>query len=396
MKRFINDINFMFYFVMSRVIRLLLAILDKKGPLDAAMISNYRDLVDVRRLGYYNVESLPDVLSWTRYVWEDKYKARLFMIGSITENIGGDLATPESIARASEQFKKAVAQAISLGARTILYAAATKRLPIWEELKQQYPNVVFTLGDNFTGLLLGERILDAFRRSKLIPQRTRVLVIAPYGLLGSVALHYALNAGAEVVCMGNPKRINLLRNLQTRHGIDICTTFESVGKVDMVVACNSAQRSQLTPERVDMLRKEGKKLIVIDPNEPANMRPRLYRQTADRVIRLDSGNGHSSRLKHILDPLMPWILRLETGVTWGCFSETLIICANQELSKYDWFEISPRNIAIVTGYLGEEAGQFALPTPTCFNKPVADFDLTMKTAKTVPHDLMTAALAEEE
>lgn len=379
MKKQISSVALGVIALFRRLLCLLLILCDKRGALDVAMISNIRDEVDMRRIGYRSQEDMPDVLPWTRFVWEGRYKGRLFVIGSTTENIGGDTATEESVQRACEQFKKAVAMAVAEGARTILYAAATKRLPVKEELKKMYPEVVFTLGDNFTGLLLGERIMDAFQRSGLHAKHSRVLVIAPYGLLGGVALHYVISAGAEVVCLGNPKRKNLLEQIHAKHGCAVYTDFADVGHVDMVVACNGAAYCRLTPERVELLLRPGHKLVVIDPNEPANMPPRCYRPVADRVIRLDSGNGYSSSLRYILGSLMSRILRLASGITWGCFCEAFIIAAHPELRNHDWLDISPANIALVEKNLGSKPGQFALPAPTCFNRPVTNFSVSEKT-----------------
>lgn len=357
------------------MVRLLLKVADKRGPLDVAMISNYRDEVDVRKFGFASIDKTPDVLSWIRYVWEDRYKARLFMIGSITEQIGGDSATPMSISRAAQQFEKAVEQAVSLGAKVILYAAATKRLPMWDILKERHPDVVFTLGDNFTGLLLGRRITDGFSRFNIVPKTSRVLIIAPYGLLGSCALHFTIYAGATVVGMGNPKRKSLLEGLKKKYDIETCTSFEDVGKVDMVIACNSAPRSQLTPERVALIRKPGRKLLVIDPNEPQNMSPELLANSSGNVIRLDSGNGISRQLKHVLEPVSYKLLRLDRGVTWGCFCEAFILADNPHLHNINWLEVTPENISIMQSYLGSGKGQFDLPSPTCFNQPLLDFNL---------------------
>jgi len=378
MRKIIDISSFSFYFVFARLVRFLLTIFDKKGPIDMAMISNYRDPVDVRKFGFWSVENLPDVLSWTRYIWEKKHKARLFMIGSITTNIGGDEATPETVNRACDQFRKAVEIAVALGAKTILYAAATKRLPIWEELNAMYPNVIFTLGDNFTGLLLGEGILTAFRRTNLNPKNSRVLIIAPYGFLGSIALNYVTNLGANVIGFGSPKRSDLLSGLKKKFGIETCTSFEEAGKVDMVVACNSAAKSQLTRERVELLRKPGKRLIVIDPNEPANMPIELFKDSMGKVIRFDSGNGYSHRLVHVLEPITTWLLRLSRGISWGCFAETFIIGAHPELKGINWLKVTPENTMIIKKFLGSGKGQFILPQPTCFNKPIKHFDLVQQ------------------
>ena len=203
---------FLIYWFMARVIRILTIIFGWQKKLDVAFISNFRDLEDVKKFGYWNISQAPDVFSWTRYEWEGLH-GRLFMIGSLTEQIGGDKATNESRRRAQIQFLSAVEKAVSLNVNTVLLAAATKRLFKAGELEKRYPGVTFTLGDNFTGLLLGERILEAFKLSNLDPKMARVLLIAPYGLLGGVSLHYLLQTGCELVCMGNPKRKDLLEGM---------------------------------------------------------------------------------------------------------------------------------------------------------------------------------------
>lgn len=389
-KGFIGAMSFYFNFVLARLVRVLLAIFDKKGPIDVAMISVYRDEEDVKKFGFKSANHLPDVLSWVRYAWHGK-KGRLFMIGSTTEQIAGDTATDESTKRAYRQFFKAVDVAVGHGAKTILYAAATKRIPYHNFLKHLYPHVTFTLGDNFTGLLLGERMMEALERADLNSKQSRILIIAPYGLLGGCALHYALHSGAKVSVIGSPKREAQLVKLAKAHKVDCHTDFYGVGPVDMVVACNSAAWSRLSADRVDAIRHVNRKLIVIDPNEPQNMPPEVFNVVRDRVIRLDAGNGYSSELKYVLGPLCYKALRMAKGVTWGCFSESFILSFHTEIRHHDWMKITPENIAIMSSYFGEGAGMFQLPEPTCFNMPVNDFSLDTVVLNFVEHPQIEVA-----
>lgn len=376
MSKLVDFAVFSWYFFVARLVRAMQSILDRPGSLGVAMISCYRDQVDVRKFGFWSIDQTPDILSWTRYVWEGKIKGRLYMVGSLTEEIAGDKATEETQQNACDQFKSAVCAAAKAGAEVILYAAATKRLSEIErpcglkfkdELARDFPSVTFTLGDNFTGLLLGEQIMLAFKQIGLNPKKSRVLVIAPYGLLGGVALHYLHSCGVEVVGLGNPKRLDLLQGLKEKFGISVCTSFEEVGEVDMVVACNTSPSVQLTPERVELIRRKHRKLTLIDPCEPANMPPDFYRECGEKVVRIDGGNAHSIALKYILGALDYKLLRLGDGITWGCFAETFILGLYPQLRGHDWMEISPKNIGFVSDFLGEKEGQFSLTVPLCFN-----------------------------
>lgn len=349
--------------------------------LDVAMVSNYRDKKDTRRLklvGFNDLKALPDVIPGLRLRWRGK-TAQMFMISSTTSQVAGN-APQEDIDRACYQFEIAVDHVVARGAKVILFAANTKRLPVYEKLSAKYPDVIFTLGDNFTGLLIGQCIFEVFQLTKLDIPTASVLVTAPYGFLGEVALQYALKSGAKVTMMGNPERTAQLQELQDQYHVPYVTDFHAVAhRVDIVVACNSADWGSLTPSRVDTIRKEGRKLIVIDPSEPYAMPPEMYSACRKNVIRLDAGNGFSPQLTFSLEPLGYKLLRLAKGVIWGCFCESFLISSHEDLQnpEIDWMKINPENIQRVQKYYGRQDGQFCLPNPTCFNRPVKDFNLDL-------------------
>lgn len=373
------NIEFLISFMVSRLVRVYTWVYEASrfffgGKVEVACISNYRDLVDVKKFGFRGVHELPTFLPWIMFNWCG-VTGRLYMIGSITEQIAGDEATSTSISCARDQFIEAVKRAVSRGANTILFAAATKRLFKKGELEELFPEVTFTLGDNFTGLLLGEQILQAFRNSNINPRDSRVLLIAPYGLLGSVSLHYLSDSGCELVCMGNPKRRDLLMGLTDKYQFTPVFDFAEVGKVDMVVACNSSSMSKLTSDRVELIRRDNKRLIVVDPNEPQNMTPELFEASAGKILRYDAGNGYSDELTFVLGGFAAGLLRLSAHVVWGCFCEALIIAKYRDkLAFVDWYDISPKNITIISRYFGSRFGEMELPPPTNFNEPIRAFD----------------------
>lgn len=354
----------MFWKFFSLIIYYLFSFFGGREPLDVAFISNCRDTTDRRRIGnpkYF--------IPWTVYFWKG-IKGRLYMISSTTDEIGGSTAVPGSIKLACERFEAAVNHAVKHGARVILYAAGTKRLPIWKMMREKYPRVVFTLGDNFTGALLGGNIKQGMVICK--SSNPRVLLIAPYGLLGTAACIMLAGVKCEVIVLGNPdieERVDSLKEISDKYGFLIASNFETIGKVDLVIACNCAPWAQLTPERIDLIRYRGRKLIVVDPCEPANLKRRVWEIVSDRVIRLDSGNGYSQELKNVLSPIAWRINRMAEHLIWGCFAEAMIIAKYLEFNpswfKEDWYDVTPEHLNLMSQYLNSD---FTLPKPTNFSK----------------------------
>jgi hypothetical protein len=299
------------------------------------------------------------------------------MIGSMTEHVAGENAGPGSASfkRARQQFITAARNAVGKGAKVILLAAATKRLFESGELEEVFPGVVFTLGDNMTGLLLVKMIRRVYELTGM-DLKSSVLVIGPYGLLGGVASHYLTKIiGAKVVGLGNPKRRKLLEEMSEQLGIIPAYSYNEVnevGKIDLVVACNSSKAVVLTQERMNLIRRAGRKLIVIDPAEPYALSEENY---CTEVIRFDSGNGYSDNLRYVPFPfgmIMHRLLRLSAGVTWGCFCETMILAKHikntPKLENFSWFDITLEQMKIMEHFFGSGPGKFDLPKPSCFSR----------------------------
>ena len=69
----------------------------------------------------------------------------------------------------------------------VLLAASTKRLfgDDGRALKERFPQILFTIGDNGTVSLLLRETLRAVAKSELRPDQSRIAVLGPYGLLGT-------------------------------------------------------------------------------------------------------------------------------------------------------------------------------------------------------------------
>lgn len=396
-------------------------------PLNMACISTFRDQEDITNFGFTpdDVEKLPDFFPWSPFIWgskNDKVRGALYMIGSITEHVAGrniKINTP-SFLRARKQFAKATYDAVTRGARVILLAAATKRLFKSGELEKHFPGVLFTLGDNMTGLLLNKRIEEAARLCKLNLKKSRVLIIGPYGLLGKVASYYLTQVVGckEVIGLGNPSRSKLLEHMEKEFGIKPAYSYDEIratGEIDMVVACNSSPAVVLTPERVEKIRRRGRKLVVVDPSEPKAMPRKFYEgcsftnrngENSCTVIRFNAGNGSSEEFNCVPELFGDMIhkrLGLWSHETWGCFCEALILARNIKklpwLTRFNWFDINPEQIDVMRGFFfdrrndyslnsllakmvnklfpGRKRNRFALPEPACFDQPLADFVINL-------------------
>lgn len=344
-----------------------------KTPIDVGMIANLRDMTDVRNLGYHG-RTPPDSLPWVR-MYLDRIGAQMFMIGSVSV----DLLSREGIRKAQTQFLKATEASVRLGARVVALTAGTKRLfgRDASELKGRFPGVLFTIGDNFTALTLREEVIRVRRLTGLADTgRPRILIIGPSGHLGKATLSFLLSEGmSDVVCLGSDEgRAN---NISREFGIEVCTRFEDVGPVDMVVACNHVEGMRLRPDRVGLLRRPGSRpLVLVDVCEPYNMDEEAFAASEGSVIRFDA-NAYSVRLRFVLGRIAASNLRLAPGVVWPCFAESMILAkyagGNPALSGADWMNVTPGNQQLLRPYFGKD---FGLPIqPLNFGKEVTDNDI---------------------
>lgn len=343
--------------------------------IDVAFVTNIRDKVDVKRflgswvppLGHFN---------GPRY-WIKGVAGRTRAIFSVTE----ELLTNGGRQDAKRKFFAATAWAVERGAKVILLAATTKRLFGHDgaELKQKFPGVIFTIGDNGTMWLLEAEVLGALRKAGLKPGFARIAVLGPYGFLGELVTKTLKGLGYELIGAG--PNTAAIKEIGERHRIAICQNFEKIGQVDAVIACTHSEKIRLTAEAVGLIRREGRKLLVLDVAEPANFRRREYLKCREFVIRQDAGNAFSPHLKNILGAITYQMFRLSRGVVFGCFAEAQAIAAalnrgDESVRSVDWFTVDETNIATASE-LFKSLG-FTVPPPRCFSRPIKSFDLSMR------------------
>lgn len=355
--------------------------------LDCAFITNMRDGTDRKRFlgkwrpacGHFN---------GPRY-WINGVSGRTRALDVTQE----DLNNPEGREKAKRFFISAVEWAGKRGAKVILLAAGTKRLFGEDagELKALFPDIVFTIGDNGTVLLLQAEVLRALESSGLKPGFSRIGVLGPYGHLGGLITPLLIKKGYEVIGAGpNGKG---LEKIKAEHGITTCENFSQMGKADAVVACTHSEKIRLDKSAIQSLARAGKKLLVLDVAEPSNLRYKVYRECQDSVVRQDGGNAHSPRLKYVLGAVSYKLFRLSQGVTFGCFAETLSLAYFMKREAWfktvDWMTVSQANINLAR--LMFAATEFKMPSPRNFGKELKSFELNLdQEKKTAPKKMKLA------
>jgi len=135
----------------------------------------------------------------------------------------------------------------------------------------------------------------------------------------------------------------------------------------------------LTAESVELIRRDNKKLLVIDVAEPSNLRYKEYQKCKKVVIRQDAGNAYSPKLKYVLGAISYRMFRLTRGVTFGCFAETLSLASalrrSENISNVDWLIVNDENMEIVAKMFEHDG--FTIPSPRCFSQSVKSFDLAL-------------------
>lgn len=299
-----------------------------------------------------------------------------------------EMMTKEGRRLAKQQFIAATAWAERKGAKVVLLAASTKRLfgRDGHELKQRFPNLLFTIGDNGTANMLHQDIIRALTASALRPVGSRILVIGPYGILGTCVTRELTLAGYDVVGYGANE--HALAEIAAEFGIPVASRIQDIGRVDAVVACTHSATAKLRPADIDSLRRSGRKLLVVDVAEPANLDIDAYAACRDVVVRQDAGNAWSEGLQYVLGPLSWSKLMLNRGVVFGCFAEAMSLYHaihhrhRAALAERDWFQVDVTNMAHAEVVLADMG--FSPPAPRCFGKPVNSFDLALKGAPRQP------------
>jgi len=363
------------FFVALFDFRAMARVLTGRPAIDVVFVTNLRDEADRYRYFRGLVPPLGHAAGPRMYL--KGVAARVRGIYVTAE----EMLTKDGRKKAKQQFIAATEWAEQRGARVILLAASTKRLfgRDGAELKKRFPHLLFTIGDNGTAQMLRTDVFRALKESHLSPGKAKILVIGPYGILGTCITRELVQAGYEVIGYGHNE--TALAEVAGEFGIRTASTIAAVGKVDAVVACTHSTPSKLTPQCVDTLRRGNRKLLVVDVSEPANLDIDAYAQCRRVVVRQDAGNAFAPDLHYVLGPVSWKMIMLSRGTVFGCFAEAMTLFhsihrkGDVALADRDWFQVTADGMETL-GALFAKIG-FTVPYPRCFGRPVLGFDLEM-------------------
>jgi predicted amino acid dehydrogenase len=338
---------------------------------DVVFISNLRDEIDRKRyVGY--IDPRCGHFNANRF-WFGDVSGRVRVINSTAS----DILTIKGRKKAQAQFISAVEWASKKGVKVILFAATTKRLfpsEKMEQLKVEFPNIIFTIGDSGTGFSLQNDTIRAFKMSNIV-EKSRIAILGPSGFLGGMMARHLKKLGYSVVGLGSDKA--RLDKVGQDIGIETCTDFSDLGIVNSVIACTHSEKASLDPDIIDKIRKSDEKLVVIDVAEPKNLSEEEYKCCQDRVILFHAGDPYSRNLRYVGGIMSYKMLRLSKGVIFGCFAEALVIayCIKHdqmvnEINSTNWLTVSDESMSLVSKLFD---GKFGLGKPRCFTKEVKSF-----------------------
>ncbi|WP_157605666.1 hypothetical protein [Rheinheimera sp. SA_1] len=290
-----------------------------------------------------------------------------------------ELVQPDSRELAKQAVIAALDWAQQQGAKVVLLAAAMQSLfgGDGRALKQRFPSLLLTLGQNGRSQLLCAEIDRALRRSSFVTQPPRILVLEPDTLLGQAVCAHLQAKGRQVVALSTSQR--MAATLQQQTGMPVYPQVSAVGAVDVVVVCGDSL--PLATDDIAALRRSNRKLLVIDQSTVAAVDQHVSQQCQSLLVRLEGGNGFASGLNMVPGRLSYRQLRLSRGSMVGDVAEAMALFHavyqdhNHLVLNRDWFDVNPYNQALLAeAFYSLRVG---LPNPHSFGKPVNDFGLEL-------------------
>ena len=258
-----------------------------------------------------------------------------------------EVLTPEGTNRGKLAMFSAVEYLVSSGAKVICFTASTKRLPgrLGQELKNMYPDITFSIGDNATTV----SCLSTFSHflSDNFDKANDQVVVMGVGFLGIKSVEYLIRNGCQNITV-----LTEQKNCFPQ-GVSVVNSFkELLGQIKIFISCSHKYEIDPLSFR-ELLRPDA---IILDVAVPPGIGYETYVSLSKTVSRFDIGDLFLTDIKYSFPPQIlsfPGI-----GFWYGCFGEAVMLeivrQAGEDLSNYNFFEVSQANQDLVTKYLRHE------------------------------------------
>jgi hypothetical protein len=334
-----------FYRIVAAILdwRCHLRVITGRPKYDVACITNFECDMQKNFMGFFS-ERKP-VKNGMRFSI-GKTTGRYLLINSTAR----DLLRSQTRDMGKTQTRIAVVTAIHDGAKVILLAAGTKRLFDDKELalmRADFPEMIFTIGDNGTAWALLCDIFHVIERRK-ISKGANVVVLGPNGYLGEVVMETLTASGFRnliPISIKDPKPIDETQD------------------VELVIACTHHHGLRLSADRLCRMA-SAKGISVVDVCKPANLSVQEFSKCGDICERQDSGTVTNDRLRYVFSLGAIFILHnLNLGLNrlYGCFAETLALGLNDEESRHtmDFLKVNRDAMSLVERIFAKEGFRVA-------------------------------------
>lgn len=325
-------------------------------PPEIMIFSNWRNTQDVEavvRVGLLpSADDIPPYMEHSRFSWRG-IRARLFVLKVFPE----DLLRPDGVRMARDLALQVIRE--NPGFRLVGFGASLKHIfsgksleSLQDELREK--GAFASIGDTFTCISM-EKVFDkGLKKLGLVNHKLRVAVKGASGVLGENSLRYFLNREDEVVAFGTHE--GRARHIGQTYGIESYTDFSRIGKVDVVVCCNHTEAARLTAERVELVRKEGTRLLVFDPSYPHGYPKCEFERTQGKTVRLEV-DVFSSELRY--ESGANALLGLPEDEIFACFAEFFVLILLVSLGipgilEHDWMQSDEEGKSLLYPYFDSE------------------------------------------
>ncbi len=285
---------------------------------------------DVRKQRDYVLEGVFDPFTFS-------HKSDRGMI-PVIDIIPEDLFSISGMKLAKKYFINAVDYSVKAGANVILLAASTKRLfGNGKELKEMYPDTIFTIGDNGTALAFLKQIEYATLN---ISYNSPVIVLGA-GFLGNAALQFLEQKGYTNLIVISRHKTDYSSVMSHYKSLTDYIDSADFDGAELLLCC--AHNHDIQADQLRALNNDN--LIVLDVAVPKAV-PNVVASSLSGVIsRFDGGDFEIGNLK--LD-FPPEIVGLNfEGEFYGCFTEALYLAISRQKHDCNFFEVSDANMDIV-------------------------------------------------
>jgi hypothetical protein len=288
------------------------------------------------------------------------------------------------IIKARIQFLHALKYAVeNLKVKIVLLAASTKRLfgkeielkVNWDgkvvdngfTLRELYPDILFTNGDNGTSVILDMEIEDNLKNLKIDKENPIIcdcypkekkcsgaVIINGLGLLGTNSLKHMVDkhfCDNQVIVISNHTKE--LDEIIGKSNIAVYSHINEIqnhpclkisNNVKMIINCTHHPSQIITAESISKIQ-NGQNIHVIDVAVPYGFPEEEYNKCKN-VTRQDGGNAFIE--KGLEFYFNPELCGLTENVLYGCFAETVVLSAflkenpdkEEYLKSFDYFNVN--------------------------------------------------------